>query len=394
MSLINQMLKDLDKRQGTVGGGQPLSVDVRLSAPPRSGYGPILLLALVVVAAGAGGLVWNKYRRPSPQPSVPQVVMAANPVPNANPVPVPLVPASGDAPTPSPSTAVTPAAAEAVAKSAAAQPAATRQTAQSEVAAIAKDSASSAVTAARDNPKLAREQGAAKPGTVAMKTEKTIQDFAGVSKQNKPMPSSFDSQASSFKVTSPQQRADNFYRQAVSLIQQSRVIEAQHALRQAIGANPENHGARQLLAGLLVDAGRNAEAASVLRDGVALAPGYSGFTMALARLQVAAGTETEALATLEQGLTSAGDDAEYHAFFATLLQNQGRHAEAVQHYITALRSNPAMPKWLVGVGISLQAENKLADAAEAFQRAINTAELSPELTQFADQHLEQIHQQR
>jgi MSHA biogenesis protein MshN len=249
------------------------------------------------------------------------------------------------------------------------------------------------VAVPKSKPKAAEAPAPAKPVAVAKAPKEPAMD-SEVVKQVKTTPKSYDSQAASFKVVSPLQRSDNFYKQGVSLAQQSRPADAQRALRQAIGANPENHPARQMLAGLLVDAGRNAEAVALLQDGLVLAPGHSGFTMALARLQVAAGTETQALATLEQGLPGAGDDPEYHAFYATLLQNQGRHAEAAQHYITALRSNPAMPFWLIGVGISLQAENKLPDAAEAFQRAINTGELSPQLTQFASQHLDQIRQVR
>ena len=51
-----------------------------------------------------------------------------------------------------------------------------------------------------------------------------------------------------------------------------------------------------------------------------------------------------------------------------------------------------MPNWLIGVGISLQAENKLNDADLAFQRALDTGELSPEVAQFANQQLRQIRQ--
>ena len=164
-------------------------------------------------------------------------------------------------------------------------------------------------------------------------------------------------------------------------------------MRQAIDINPTNYSARKLLAELLVDTGRNAEAEALLLDGLEILPGDGGFSMVLARLQVANGAKEEALSTLEQGMSSAGYDAEYHAFVAALLQDKGRHAEAIEHYIIALRSNPSMPDWLLGVGISLQAENKINDAAAAFQRAIDTGELSVEVVQFANQQLKHIHQQ-
>jgi MSHA biogenesis protein MshN len=211
--------------------------------------------------------------------------------------------------------------------------------------------------------------------------------------QVKPEPRSLDGQPQTVKIVSPKQRSENFYRQAISLLQQSRLTEAKQTLKQAIGADAANHDARLLLAELLVDANNNSEAAALLRNGLELAPGDSGLSMALARVQVANAAKGQALATLEQGLPNAGDNPEYHAFVAALMQTQGRHDEAAQHYITALRSDPSMPNWLVGAGISLQAGNQMRDAAEAFQRAIDTGELTVEVAQFAGQQLKWIREQ-
>ena len=41
-----------------------------------------------------------------------------------------------------------------------------------------------------------------------------------------------------------------------------------------------------------------------------------------------------------------------------LLQRAGRHEDAVKHYLNALRTDPAMPAWLLGIGISLDAIGK------------------------------------
>jgi MSHA biogenesis protein MshN len=412
MSLITQMLKDLDKRHATAGEEQPVFVDVRHSPRRRLGnYGPMALLALVVVAAGTGVWVWSQYHKPGAQPPAAQQVVAANTAPKANPVPVQPAPANESVssppapPAPSPAQPVPvtePTSAEAVSKPAE-PPTVTRQTAKPEVVAVRKGSTGTpAVTSAAPEGKTrvagkqaTTKSAATKPSAViAMTNENVAGDSEKVPSQDKPMSKPQSDQESSFKVVSPQQRSDNSYRQAILLMQQSRDTEAQDALRQAISANPANHDARHLLAVLLADAGRNADAEALLRDGLSLAPGQSGFSIALARMQIADGAREDALSTLEKGLATAGDDAEYHAFLAALLQNRGRHDEAVQHYITALRSNPSNPNWLMGVGISLKATNKMNDAAEAFQRAIDTGELTPEVAQFADQQLKEIRQQR
>jgi MSHA biogenesis protein MshN len=112
--------------------------------------------------------------------------------------------------------------------------------------------------------------------------------------------------------------------------------------------------------------------------------------MALARLQVEAGNRQGGLLTLEQGLKYAASDAQYRGFYATLLQRDGRHAEAVDHYLAALHDEPGNTSWLVGIGISLQAQDRFADAREAFERAKLVGQLSPELSEFVDQRLKQL----
>ena len=335
MSMINEMLKDLDKRHAAGGEDRQLTAGVLLATPARRGYGRLVLqFVLVALVAGVGTSAWIHYRKTGVMP--------------------PAVQVAAPAPSPAPASASAP----------------------------------------RDADAPAGAPQGARPATAAMLAGKASTGSAGeVLVQVKPEPRPLDGQPQTIKIVSPRQRSENFYRQAVSLLQQSRVTEAKQALKQAIGADAANHDARLLLAELLVDANNNSEAAALLRNGLELAPGDSGLSMALARVQVANAAKGQALATLEQGLPNAGDNPEYHAFVAALMQTQGRHDEAAQHYITALRSDPSMPSWLVGAGISLQAGNQMRDAAEAFQRAIDTGELSVEVAQFAGQQLKWIREQ-
>ncbi|OIQ73122.1 beta-barrel assembly-enhancing protease [mine drainage metagenome] len=185
------------------------------------------------------------------------------------------------------------------------------------------------------------------------------------------------------------QQSDNFYRQAILQLQAGRFAEAQDSLRKALDANPVNLKARQTLVGLLVEGKHDDEAMTQLQEGLKLMPEQSGFCMALARLQVEAGNATGAMDTLEKGLKYAGDDADYHAFYAALLQREERHDEAIAHYLIALKSNPSAPVWLVGIAISLQAQGKLADAGEAYRRARDTGQLTPQMLQFVEQRLKQ-----
>lgn len=194
------------------------------------------------------------------------------------------------------------------------------------------------------------------------------------------------------KQIRPDQKSGNFYRQALVNLQQGRVAEAQANLTQALEANPSNQEARQTLAGLLVDNKRNDEAKATLAAGLAISPEQSDFRMALARLQVEAGDRSGALNILEQGLAYAKGNADYQSFLATLLQRAERHEEAINHYMTALSLNDANPNSLIGLGISLQVVGKLENAQEAFTRAQASTTLTPELSLFVEQRLKQINQ--
>jgi MSHA biogenesis protein MshN len=141
---------------------------------------------------------------------------------------------------------------------------------------------------------------------------------------------------------------------------------------------------------VLVESRKLADAERVLQDGVALAPAQIGFAMALARLQIDHGDVAQAATTLRKSLDYAQGSPEYVAFFAAALQRQGRHEEAIEQFQSALRARPNSGVWWLGLGISLQAANRAADAQEAFRRARAANNLSPELAAFVDQRLKQL----
>jgi MSHA biogenesis protein MshN len=202
--------------------------------------------------------------------------------------------------------------------------------------------------------------------------------------------------ASISKQIKPDQKSANLYKQALGYLQQGRVAEAQAMLVSALEASPINHEARQTLAGLLLDNKRHVEAKSTLAAGLAIAPELNDFRMALARLQVETGDVSGALITLEQGLSYAKNNGNYQIFLATLMQRANRHEEAIAQYNAALSLNSASSNAtnnaLVGLGISLQAMDKLKESQEAFSRAQSSATLSPELLSFVEQRIKQIQQ--
>lgn len=192
------------------------------------------------------------------------------------------------------------------------------------------------------------------------------------------------------KELSAQQRAENEYRKATQLLQQGRSAEAMSSLEQALQLDSLHAGARQTLIGLLLENKRTDEAVQLAKQGIDLDPAQPGLAMILARLQLEKGELRTAIGTLERTLAHATDRADYHAFLAALLQRDGQHKQAAEQYLLALQKAPQSGVWWMGLGISLQAEQRTAEAQEAFKRAKSSNSLSPELLAFVEGRLAQL----
>lgn len=339
MSLINKMLQDLDARGSAPGvSAQPdLKSVVRedRGSAPMAAFGAAALVALAV--AGAVGYWWMK-RPPTvvtigPQVSAPIKVaqVVAPVVVEAEPMVVPEPPAPVEPePDPEPETQVAPAA----------------------------KPARAVRTAVVAPPKPVTAPGQARPQPVAQ----------------------------TGRQMTPRQRAESEYNRALASLQDGRVGEAIAALEQAIAIEPRHDAARQTLVGLLVEAGRKGPAMRVLQNGLTLDPRQPSMAMLLARLQIEGGTS--GIDTLMRTLPYVQGNGEYHAFLAAALARDERHREAAEQYQAALRGVPANGVWWMGLGVSLQAEKRTADAVAAFERARSSPNLTPQLRAFVDRRLE------
>lgn len=205
------------------------------------------------------------------------------------------------------------------------------------------------------------------------------------------LPGSEGGAAGRFKQVSPQQQAENEFRRAVGLMQQGRVTEAMEGYARVLSIEPGHEAARQAMVGLLIESKQMGEAERHLKEALKINPKQAGFAMMLSRIQVERGDLGLAIETLEKALPYGQNFPDYRAFLAALLQRQSRHQEAIGHYQAAVRASPGSGVWLMGLGISLEAENRLAEARDAFQRARDSHSLNPELTAFVDQRLRQMH---
>ncbi|MDM5180310.1 tetratricopeptide repeat protein [Massilia sp. DJPM01] len=368
MSLINKMLQDLDKRGSPGTDGAP--ADIRpVGRGERAVPLPLVMGALAgVLILGAGAAIGWRFLHQQPvaplavpSASVAQVVISPPeqlPMPEA--VQVPQVATVATTPPPQQLAAV-------VEK---AKPAA-RQDELAQVAAVAEKVAPRAKPVAHKDATPGappREANAApvkdKPAvpaahakTVALAPQEGRQALGG-------------------------QGAEGAYRRALAALQEGRVTEAVAQLEQALGIDARHEAARQTLVGILIEQRRSDEAMRLLQAGLALDARQPAMAMLLARMQIDSGAS--GVGTLMASLPAAVGNGEYHGFLAGALQRERRHQEAVEQYQAALRGTPDNSVWWMGLGISLEAEQRLPEALAAFQRARAAGNLAPELQGFVE----------
>jgi MSHA biogenesis protein MshN len=393
MSLINKMLQDLDARGST--GAQALQVDIKpvLREERRLSLALALGLLAGAVAVAAGGEIgWRYLQKPPPRAALATrpAVVAMRPaplvLPAAQPVlaPVPADPAPA-APVPRPTEqdaasrvgwarvptppAVVPAKAPEPKSTTPVGPAQSRAAAQPASAQASHRNQAAPQSQARIEPdaRLKQAPAARAQGTGAAAAAKPAAD---------------DGRQGSHR------RGEDAYRRALASLQDGRVTETIVLLEQAVQLEPRHDAARQTLIGLLVEAGRADEATRQLQLALAFDARQPALAMLLARLQIERGGG--GIETLTRTLPYAGGKGDYLAFLASALQRQGRHAEAAEQYQAALRNAPGNGVWWMGLGISLQADKRDADAQAAFRRAQAAATLTPELQAFVERKLQQL----
>lgn len=390
MSIINQMLQELEQRHANGAAAGSKAGQVRAAPQVRSTHAAWWVAAtLAVLLIGLLAWLWLRpvpLAKPASIHAVapPQLELKLAPDLHALPAPVALeTPAMTPAPSVAASieaTPATPAPAEekAVVNEAPGKMDNSRESVAKPVPPVAP--------LAGNKPAMAKKQGAEDARSATATRSNVAIPAPGTAVA--PEPSLMLDKK--IRELTPQQQAENDYRKATVLVQQGRVAEAISLLEQVLQTDAKNAAARQTLIALLLNGKRQDDAARRAQDGLNLDLKQAGFAMILARLQIEKGEQQLAIATLQRTLPYALDRPEYQAFLAAVLQREGQHKEAVEQYFAALRKAPQNGLWWMGLGISLQADNRAAEAREAFTRARDGNNLSPELQAFVEQKLKQL----
>jgi len=369
MSVVNEMLRDLDRRQAS-DATAVYTQHLRTTGNGRRNM--VLIIVATFLVAIAGTYAALKFFAPAPTPAEP--VAQAKPIAKKKARPAPPPPPVQEAPAEpeAPPAAIEPPPPAPQDTKGAATPAAPEPAVQAPAVAPAPAIAPQPVV--QPEPVVAAPKS--KPIAPAPQRAAIAQD---------------DSTKIDVRKAETPRTADSEFRRAAALIGQARAQEARSALQSALDLDPKHEGARQTLAVLLIEAREHAAAETLLTEGLRLNRNQSNFAIVLARLKLDRGDDAGALQVLQDYAAGAANNAEYRAFAAALMQRLGRHAEAVDEYRAVLKLAPQAGVWWVGLGISQEALGQSREAIDAYNRARATDALPGDVAQFVERKLQTLH---
>ena len=388
MSLINKMLRDLDRRHAAQGASTAPAGGLSRHMRPVSErmlasdfFWRTMAMAMLFAVGWVAWLVWQLT---PPHPIVTDLAFESARARTAAPAAV-ASPRSDPAPAreaPAPQAAPPPAASISAAAPASAQATPPQRTDKVNVDML-RLATELTTPIPRRSSRAPPSRSGSRPPVGAAKAAAAQPALAGD-------PAAAQGKIDRRSNTSSRNRAESEFRRAVSLVNQGRIAEGMDGFRRALEIDPGHEPARQTLVALLLETKRVDEAAASLQEGLALNARNTGFAMLLARIMVESKDIPTALIVLQRHAAPADRNPDFHAFAAALYQRLDRHPEAIEQYQTALGLAPSAGVWWLGLGISFQAVGRPKDALEAFTRAKSAGNLAPDLLAFVEQRLRQL----
>lgn len=179
-----------------------------------------------------------------------------------------------------------------------------------------------------------------------------------------------------------EQLAEIEYKKGYQSLQQGRIRQGKEQLRQALSYYAPHLKAREMLSGIYIRSGRYVEAASLLSEGITLVPGYSLFSKLYARVLLEQNNPQLAIKVLEQGANASNVELDYRALLAATYQRVNNHEKAIEVYLQLVKIKPTIGIWWLGLAISLEKSGKNKAALDAYQRAQKTENLKAGLVKF------------
>jgi len=188
------------------------------------------------------------------------------------------------------------------------------------------------------------------------------------------------------------QRSDGLLQQARVQLKAGQSDAAMAGFRQVLQQDRLNTDARLGMATTLARTGQSDAALTILQQGLQLNPQAWRLAFAQARILVSRTEINQAARLLETRAPEVRQAPDYYAYMAGLAQRQGEDEKAIAIYRTILQQDPARGVWWMGLAISLAGNDQQVASVQAFRRSLADPQLPENLRQYIGKQIARLEQ--
>ncbi len=219
--------------------------------------------------------------------------------------------------------------------------------------------------------------------------------IAAVSENSTPAPTPKETPVTSpdeatIKSPAMQNLLTDRYQAALQKAEAGQYQLAMQDLESLLKLDPDYKDARVSLIALLIDQDKLMEAEKMIHVGLQQNPDFIPFIELKARILALNGKYKLALNTLRSRTPNIDENPEYHAFIAAMYQQNSDYSLAASLYRQLLAINGNNSSWWFGLGVSLDKLNQERNAIDAYHHAINAGHLSPESMTYLQSRLRKL----
>ena len=185
-------------------------------------------------------------------------------------------------------------------------------------------------------------------------------------------------------------QSEKLFNQAQSNLDRGNVSKAKQQLSKALEANIKNHRARLLLLTLLLDNGNLVEMQKILQTSLNQWPNVNEYRQLQARLYLEKGDKQQALSILQQDIPGVDISTDYHALLAFVAQQLQQDKLASKHFQLLLQFNNSRADWWLGIAVSQERLGNNEQALQAYNQSIRRTGLSETVKSYARQRIKII----
>lgn len=379
MSLVNDMLRDLDQRRKESEGPA-----ARIRLTPAGDYPrqeqrnwiPLIGLGLVVVATGLAYIWIDMNRSASSSQQLSTAVVSISPIttgPVEEVAQAPVAVRETDSVSavvvePEPEIAIEPALNQVLAD------AELQESANS--LAVSSPAAASTATANIGNIEV-EAASSARPNSGQIAAAITREAPGSVRSQS--LANAATEQVKGVTALSPEQKDTLVVQEALQLIANNQPTAAYGKLEQQLLDNPYAHQSRETYAKFLMNQGDILSARALMESGLELAPNHSGFKKVKARLLIEEGDIQSAVGLLESRAPAVAEDLEYHEILASAQLASRDFDGAVLSYTGLVQQDQTQGRWWYGFAAAQDSLGNITAAKQAYSRALEKPNLSTNL---------------